>query len=413
MKRISLALVVLLLVSSVALAQQVRIGGHGGTDTVILEEMIELFVRPGLVGTGITVQYEPIADDFQRYIVNALSAGTAPDLFYMDIFWAGSLMRSGTVEPLNAYLEASTVLRKEHIIPSLLDAFTIDGQVYGIPKDFNTLAVFFNKDLFDYAGVEYLTNDETWDTFHEKLAAVAAIDPDIYGLALAPEYGRFGALANAAGFAPFDANGATDLSDPAFVDAFRWYTGMTENDVGVMPADISQGWGGGALASEQVAAALEGAWVIGALRDEAPNMQYGATLLPKHPETGQRGNLIFTVAWGLNSSSPHKDAAFKVLELLTSEEAQQWILERGLAIPSREALADNPYFQQDHAEARANYTVFLGASDGHVLPYSFGIYGGDWMQPIDQALSSVLSKQSTWQDALQEAQTRIDAVMQR
>ena len=199
----------------------------------------------------------------------------------------------------------------------MLDAFTVDGTIYGIPKDFNTLAVFYNKDLFDYAGVEYPNNDDTWDTFYAKLEQVAAIDPDIYGLALQPAVARFGALAYAAGFTPFDESGKTDLSDPAFVEAFKWYTGMAETGVGVMPADISQGWGGGALASEQVAVALEGAWIIGALKEEAPNMQYGATLLPKHPETGQRGNLIFTVAWGMNAASENKDAAFKVLEILT------------------------------------------------------------------------------------------------
>ena len=169
MKRISLALLIMLLATSVVGAQHVRIGGFGGNDTIIVEEMIELFVRPALEGTGITVQYEPIADDYQRFIVNALSAGTAPDLFYTDIFWAGSLMRSGTVEPLNEYLEQSTVLKPEHIIDSLLDAFTVDGTIYGIPKDFNTLAVFYNKDLFDYAGVEYPNNDDTWDTFYAKL----------------------------------------------------------------------------------------------------------------------------------------------------------------------------------------------------------------------------------------------------
>jgi multiple sugar transport system substrate-binding protein len=413
MKRISLAMVMVLILTSLVSAQQVRIGGFGGNDTVIVEEMIERFVRPALAGTGISVVYEPVADDYQRFIVNALSAGTAPDLFYMDIFWAGSLMRSGTVEPLNAYLEKSSVLKPDHIIDSLLDAFTIDDQIYGIPKDFNTLAVFFNKDLFDYAGVEYLNDDDTWETFYEKLAAVAAVDPDIYGLALQPEFARMGALAYAAGFTPFDDSGKTNLADDGFVESFKWYTDMATTGVGIMPADLSQGWGGGALATEQVAAALEGAWVIGALKDEAPNLQYGATLIPKHPTTGQRGNLIFTVAWGMNAASPNKDAAFKVLEVLTSEEVQQWVLERGLAIPSRVALADNPYFQQDNPEAQANYTVFLGASDGNVLPFSFGIYGGDWMSPINEALSAVMSKQSTLEEALHEAQIRLDALMQR
>jgi len=413
LKRVSLFLTVVLLATSLVSAQQVRIGGGGGPDNIIMEEMIELFVRPALEGTGITVQYEPIADDFQRYIVNALSAGTAPDLFYMDIFWAESLIRSGKVAPLDPYLAESTVLKGEHIIDSLLAAFTVDGRIYGIPKDFNTLAVFYNKDLFDYAGVEYPNDDDTWDTFYEKMAAVAAIDPDIYGLALAPGFERMGALAYAAGFELFDADGYTNLFDPAFVETFEWYTNMAKTGAGVMPADISQGWGGGALATEQVAAALEGAWVIGALKEEAPNLQYGTALLPKHPKTGQRGNLIYTVAWGMNEDSPHKDAAFKVLEIITSEEVQQWILERGLAIPSRETLADNPYFQEEHAEAQANYTVFRGASDGNVQPFKFGLYGGEWMDPVDQALQAVMSKQSTVEEALTEAQKRLDALMAR
>lgn len=105
MKRIGLVVLAAFLLTSLVAAQEVRIGGFGGNDTIIVEEMLELFVRPALEGTGIRVIYEPVADDYQRFIVNALSAGTAPDLFYMDIFWAGSLMRSGTVEPLNAYLD--------------------------------------------------------------------------------------------------------------------------------------------------------------------------------------------------------------------------------------------------------------------------------------------------------------------
>ncbi len=115
----------------------------------------------------------------------------------------------------------------------------------------------------------------------------------------------------------------------------------------------------------------------------------------------------------MNAASANKEAAFKVLEILTSEEVQQWVLERGLAIPSRKALADNPYFLQDSAEAQANRIVFLGASDGNVLPYRFGQYGGEWMDPINQALSAVMSKQATVEEALAEAQAQLDALMGR
>jgi multiple sugar transport system substrate-binding protein len=415
MKRnLSILLIVsmLLIFSAVSMAEtEVRIVGWGGTDQSIVEELINKFVVPELAAKGITAIYEPIVDDFQKNLINSLSAGTAGDLFYMDIFWAEYIIKAGQVEPLDDYLAKSTVISKDDIIPSLLDGFSFDGKAYGIPKDFNSLALVYNKDLFDIAYIQYPNENDTWDDLENKLAKVVeAFDGEVTGLALAPEFARFGAFAYAAGWEPF-VDGKTNLMDPAFKEAFNWYTGLKEKGLGVMPADIGQGWGGGALSTEKVAAALEGAWILGFLRDEAPNLRYGATLLPKNPGTGQPGNFIYTVAWGINANSKNKDAAFEVMEALTSPAAQQWILERGLAIPSRKALADNPYFKKDTPEAQANEIVFLGASAGYVKPFKFKEYGGKWMDPINVALSEVMSGQKTVDEALEVAQEQLDELL--
>ena len=412
MKRnLSILLIVtmLLIFSAVSMAEtEVRIVGWGGTDQSIVEELINLFVVPELADKGIAAIYEPIVDDFQKNLINSLSAGTAGDLFYMDIFWAEYIIKAGQVEPLDDYLAKSTIISKDDIIPSLLNAFSFDGKAYGIPKDFNSLALVYNKDLFDIAYIQYPNENDTWDDLENKLAKVVeAFDGEVTGLALAPEFARFGAFAYATGWEPF-VDGKTNLMDPAFKEAFKWYTGLKEKGLGVMPADIGQGWGGGALSTEKVAAALEGAWILGFLRDEAPNLRYGATLLPKNPGTGQPGNFIYTVAWGINANSKNKDAAFEVMEALTSPAAQQWILERGLAIPSRKALADNPYFEKDTPEAQANKIVFLGASAGYVKPFKFREYGDKWMSPINVALSEVMSGQKTVDEALELAQEQLD-----
>jgi len=402
----------LLIFSAVSMAEtEIRIVGWGGVDQSIVEELINLFVVPELADKGITAIYEPIVDDFQANLINSLSAGTAGDLFYMDIFWAEYIIKAGQVEPLDDYLAKSTVISKDDIIPSLLNAFSFDGKAYGIPKDFNSLALVYNKDLFDVAGVPYPDEKDTWDDLENKLVKVVkAFNGQVTGLALAPEFARFGAFAYAAGWEPF-VDGKTNLMDPAFLEAFNWYVGLKEKGLGVMPADIGQGWGGGALTTEKVAAALEGAWILGFLRDNAPNLKYGATLLPKNPRTGQPGNFIYTVAWGINANSKNKDAAFKVMEALTSPAAQQWILERGLAIPSRKALADNPYFKKDTPEAQANKIVFLGASAGNVKPFKFKEYGGQWMDPINVALSEVMSGQKAVDEALEIAQEQLDELM--
>jgi len=388
---------------------QVRIAGFGGVDLAIVEELIARFVQPKL--KGVKAVYEPIADGYDRWLVNSLSAGTGPDLFYVDIFWSRGLFSSGAVEPLDSYIAKSKVLKTTDITPSLLSAFTYNGKIYGIPKDFNTLALFYNCDMFDVAKVPYPSESDDWNTLTDKLRKVQAGLPEVYGIALAPEYARMGPFAYAAGFSVFDAKGKSNVAGAQFREGFEFYTGLAKKGVGIMPADIGQGWGGGAFAAEKVAACLEGAWIIGFLRDQSPNLNYGATLLPKNPRTGQRGNLIFTVSWSMNAQSKHKPEAFQVLELLTSPEAQQWVLERGLALPSRQALIDNPYFKRADKEAAANYIVFRGASDGNVLPFEFAAYGDDWMTPINQVLSAVMSGEQTVDVALKEAQKRLDELM--
>ena len=408
-----MGLIVALLASPALAGAVVRVSGWGGTDIAIVEELISRFVKPAVQRYGIEVRYEPIAEDFSSYLYNSLSAGTAPDLFYVDIFWAEPLMAAGRLEPLDAYLNRSTVLKKDHILPNLLAAFTYQGKVYGIPKDFNTLAVFYNKDLFDAAGVAYPNENDTWDTFAEKLRKVSRPHEGIYGIALPAEFARFGAFAYAAGFKLFDERGRSDLSQRGFVEAFNWYTGLVKEGIAILPADIGQGWGGGAFATEKVATAIEGAWILGFLRDQAPNLRYGATLLPKNPRTGQRGNFIYTVSWSINAASKVKQEAFRVLEALTSPEAQQWVLRRGLALPSRKSLLDDPYFKQNTPEAQANLVVFRGASEGNVQPFKFGPYGGDWMTPVNEALSAVMTGEKSVQEALAEAQRRLDELTRK
>ncbi len=118
-----------------------------------------------------------------------------------------------------------------------MDVYTVAGDVYGIPKDFNTLAVFYNEDLFDEAGVEYPNADDDWNTFAEKLRAVAALGDDVNGACLAADFARLGAFAYGNGWTPFTEDGAVDLSDPAFVEAFDFYTGLVTEGTAVQPSD--------------------------------------------------------------------------------------------------------------------------------------------------------------------------------
>ncbi len=398
-----LSLTLAALFSFVSAQTTVRLAGFDG-DANSMAALLDAVVNPALADDGVVAVFEPLPD-FQQQLTNSLSAGTAADLFFVDILWSEAIFGTGAVAPLES-VDTSAYL------PNLVEAFTFEGTTFGIPKDFNTLGVEYNKDIFDDAGVEYPDADDTWDDFKQKLVAVQSALDDTYGVCVIPEMARFGTFAFATGWEPFNADGHTDL-DADFRRAFEFYTGLVADGAGVTQDVVgSPGWGGGCFATDQVAVTVEGSWLAGFLRDQAPNLVYGTTLIPKDPVTGERGNFIYTVSWSVNKNAD-QEAALKVLKALTSEEAQQYVLEQGLAIPSIAALGDNPYFAADDKEAEIKRVIFEGASDGNVLPYKFGSYGGDWEAIVNDALSAVLLGERSVDEALAEAQVRLDSLTGR
>lgn len=386
----------------------VRISGWGGNDLVVVNSLLNDVLADDIRAAGITVRYEPVEGDFAQYLTNALSAGTAADVFYVDSFWGAPLFRSGAIAPVSRANQAVA----DALIPTLNEAFMYNGQLMGLAKDFNTLALQFNKDIFDDAGVPYPTMDDNWHDFRSKLQAVSTNLGDVHGICVVPDYARFAAFALGTGWSPFNEQGHTVLDD-RFREAFEFYTTLPDQGAGVMAADVGQGWMGGCFGDETTAVAIEGSWISGFLRDQAPSMQYGTVGIPVHPGTGERGNLIFTVSWSVANDSRVQDSAHKLIELLMSPKAQQWVLESGLALPSRESLGDNPYFNGTDQEAEISRVVFNGASDGYVEPFAFAQYGGDWKSIMDEALGAALLKERTIDDAIRHAQQQFDRLTGR
>ncbi len=404
---LTLSLLAVGLTADVAAETEVTIAGWGGNDVVVLNKLVNEVLADDFKQAGLVVKYQAVEADFSQFITNALSAGTAPDAFYIDVLLANTLINSGKVSPNNSRLDKVA----QSIIPSLNAAFTLDGKQYGIAKDFNTIALQYNKDIFDDAEVAYPTNDDNWQDLRKKLLDVKkALADEVSGICVMPDYARFAPFALSTGWKPFNEQGKTVL-DKNFERAFNFYTGLvTEDKVGILATDLGQGWGGGCFGTEETAITLEGNWISGYLRDKAPNLPYGSTLIPKDPLSGKRGNLLFTVAWGINAEGKNVAATQQAVDILTSRKAQEWVLDSGLALPSREALGNSEFFAQQSPESELAKQVFNGASADYVEPFSFGKYGTAWMTPINEALNSVLLGQMTQQEALKAAQQKYDAL---
>jgi multiple sugar transport system substrate-binding protein len=107
---------------------------------------------------------------YQNYFTKLQTQGrskTLPDVFWMNGPNFQLYASNGLLEPVTKQVDPS------NYPSSLNELYSYDGTQYGVPKDFDTIAVYYNKALFDKAGVAYPTDGWGWDEFHQKAKAIS------------------------------------------------------------------------------------------------------------------------------------------------------------------------------------------------------------------------------------------------
>ncbi|MEW6233216.1 MAG: ABC transporter substrate-binding protein [Chloroflexota bacterium] len=349
----------------------------------------------------VVVKYEPITADYWPKMLTMVTAGTEPDIYYMDIFQFPFYASKEVLLPQDD-LMAKTGTKKEDFIPSLLNAFTWKGKVYGIPKDFNTLALFYNKKLFKDAGLKGPTDDWTWTDLKAAAAKLTDKAKKVYGVGVPADPGRFPIFVFQNGGQVMNKDFTDTLLDsPEAIAAAEFYTGLRKEGSGAIPSDVGEGWQGTAFGKGSFAMVYEGGWMIPYLKAQFPNTEYGAVLPPAGPKS--EGNLIFTVSYVISKKSKNPEAAWTVINYLTGPENQTTVLKSGFALPSRKALLNDPYFKDHPISA----TVFRGAEIG--TPFMWGLKGSDVNEQMGQGLERVYLKGQSPADAMKEAATKIRA----
>ena len=376
-----------------ALSGDIRISGWSSspTEDALLQDSINAFMA---ANPGVKVKWEPIASDYETVLKTNLAAGTEADVFYADIFWIDSVMKTGKLLALDD-LMAKSGTKKEDFVPTLINAFSYQGKQYGIPKDFNTLGLVYNKDLFKAAGVAEPTNDWTWT----ELAAAAKklTSGSVVGLSLP---------ADAARFIPFLWQAGGDLANinnAAGQAAVDFYTGFEAKDsVSKLPSELGMGWAGEAFEKGKAAMVFEGGWLPADLNNNFKTVNYGVVQLPKG--TAAKSNLIFTVSYSISAKTKNPNAAWALTNYLTGSENQAKVLKAGFALPTRQALSS----QITNVNSKA---IFDGAPYGKPFNYA-SANTGKVNDEINKALESVILKKKSVKDALDALATTIKPLLQ-
>lgn len=348
---------------------------------------------------NIKVKWSPIPDAYDTKMRANVASGNVADVFYLQPGMAQQYIPSGKLLNLSPYLQRDNVAASTYY-DSLMTPFDCaDGTVFGIPKDWNTLGLVYNKAMLQQAG---LSDPSTWSWSDLQSAAQKLTQGNVKGIALPADASRMGAFlfANGGQMLASDGKSAT-FNNQAGVDATTYYTSFEKNKTGVTPKDIGAGWDGEAFGKQQVAMTLEGGWMIPFMTSTYPSVQYSIVPLPK-AANGQRGNLIFTNAWAAYSKTAHPDAAWKLIQYMTGQDYQTQVLHSGFALPTIKSLANDSYFN-DHPDVKA---LASGADYGKADFY--GAADAQVHSELASALESIMLGKSDVKPALDQAAQNVD-----
>ncbi|MCX7654116.1 MAG: ABC transporter substrate-binding protein [Fervidobacterium sp.] len=338
MKRLVTVLLAVLLSVGLMAATKVTISGWPGNpvEEATIKKAVETFNSTIGKQKGIEVVWEPIAGDYKQVLMTRLSGGTGPDIFYVDVYVFEELARANVLLPLDTYVKRDNFDLND-FYTSLIDAFKYQNRLYGIAKDFSTLALWFNKEIFDKYKVPYLTNDETWDTFLNKLLQLKKAGYDT-PLGLAPDFNRLIPFIISFGGRLVKPDLSTALGEPNSKKAIQFYIDLVvKHKVAKEPSALGSGWLGEAIATEKCAVVMEGPWTVGFMKGSFPDTfkKMGIVEMPKGIK---KATMIYTVAWSINRATPNKDAAWEVLKFLVTE-GQKIFVEGAGVLASRKSIA--------------------------------------------------------------------------
>jgi multiple sugar transport system substrate-binding protein len=115
---------------------------------------------------GIRVRWENTPwTEYWTKLQTEAAAGTIPDVVGMVSMYSQQYIRQTTLKPLNSYIEREPDVNVDDFWPVIMPAYRWEGETYAFPYDLSTMLLFYNKNLFDEAGVAYPTSSWTWDQF--------------------------------------------------------------------------------------------------------------------------------------------------------------------------------------------------------------------------------------------------------
>ena len=380
----------------------------------------------GLWDKSLQPIYRKIADEFEKAHSNitvnvdvspwneywtkleaAATGGTLPDVFWMNGPNIVRYAEANILMPIDDRLAKDNVDMTNYP-QSLVKLYTVEGKNYTMPLFWDTAALWYNKEIFDNAGVPY--PDDTWD--FEKLKEVAAQltdkSKDIYGIAakMHNQGVYYNTILQAGGFIISEDRKTSGFDKPETIEGIKVWPDLINE--GLSPTfqqmlDTSQT---SLFESGKLAMIYDGSWMYPQYsKNDYLKDKLGITVMPK---LKQRGAVLHGVGAAISAKTKNPDAAWKFMEFLGSQEANDIFAQEQGGLPAYLPSVD--VFVEQETEKGYNVKAFLEQVE-YATMYPCSKYTSKWQEQETKYLKRVWAGEMSAEEACKKIAEEMNRIL--
>jgi multiple sugar transport system substrate-binding protein len=387
---------------------------------------------------NITVKITQTAwSQYWQNLTTQLSAGDAPDVWTDHASYYPQFVSSNQILDIQPYVDRDKVDLTQYQA-GLADLFVKDGKRYGLPKDWDTMALVYNTTLLSAQGIDAASlANLTWNPTDggtlEQVIAKATVDKNgkngldpafdknnvkVYGFL--PEWADgsqgqngWGDFAESDGFTYLDKNPwgtHYNFNDPKLAETINWYKQLI--DKGYAPKFDKQSTLGrdAVMDAGQGAITITGSWTINSYLSATAKQKYAFAPLPTGP--AGRKTAINGLSDAIYAGTKHKEQAWQWVKFLGSSACQDLVAANAVVFPAikeatdkslaaHQAKGQDVHVFTDEAKAPGG-TFFLPITD----------HGNEISQTVQDAIQAIILGQTDAATGLQKANSTVNAMFQ-
>ncbi len=357
------------------------------------------------------VTIEPVDIGTERFqkLMTLIGSGTAPDIIYINE-WCYSLAYRDVLMALDSFIEADEDFDLSYYPESLLVPLRYEDQLYALPQEVSPYAIYYNKDMFEAAGLEMPTDDWTIDEFYEAAKALTDPEKNVYGYRYASGADPFLGWLSRAGV-DFDTSGTEvqGLDTQEALNALEFlYNLVVVDQISPNPAALTaMGTNADAMFRNQsVAMESMGLWMLPQYKADPLSFEWDVVRMPMDQNQRTKAGIL---NWGISADTKNPDAVWDLLKFLAGPEGMRIVAESNMALPASTDEDANQIVLDTHFPE--NVKAFVDSVPDVDMTDQLSIYRTEVNTKLQELVDKMLIGESTPEETQQALIKEINAIL--